>query len=95
MNLGVSDPAPSNVNKESPVPVTAATVTVAVASFAVAEDMRHSTLVPLVHDDVAQSMEATAAVGVRSSTEKAMPLTVTVAPPEKGALVEFVAPTRE
>ena len=81
------DFAPSNENSESAVPATAATVTVAeVDDAADAADMRHSTVVPLTHDDVAQSTDATAAVGVRSLEAKAMPLRVAVAPPEEGAL---------
>ena len=53
----------------------------------VADDIRHSTVVPLAHDDVAQSMDATAAVGVRSMEAKARPLSVAVRPPEEGALL--------
>ena len=52
--------------------------------------MRHSTVVPLVHDDVAQSADATLAVGVRSTEAKARPLRVVVRPPEEGA---FLTPT--
>ena len=83
----ISHTIPSNENKENPVPVTAATVTVTVASVAVAEDVRHSTVVPLVHDDVAQSTEATVAVGVRSVEANSMPLRVAVRPPEEAALL--------
>ena len=83
--------APSKLNTESAVPVTAATVIVPVGLWlTVADDMRHATVVPLVHDDVAQSTEATLAVAVRSSEAKARPLSVAVAPPEEGA---FLAPT--
>ena len=55
-------------------------------------DVRHFAVVSLVHDDVAQSTEASTAVGVRSVEAKAMPLSVAVAPPERGALL---TPTRE
>ena len=53
---------------------------------AVAEATRHAMVVPLVHDDVAQSTDATVAVGVRSVDAKARPLSVAVRPPEEGAL---------
>ena len=67
--------------------MTAATVTVPMATWStVAEDVRHSTVVPLDHADVAQSTEAKVAVGVRSVEAKAMPLSVAVRPPEEGAL---------
>ena len=67
------------------VPVTLATVTVPIACvWAVAEATRHSTVVPLVHDDVAQSTSDIVAVGVVSWAAKAMPLSVAVNPPEEG-----------
>ena len=82
---------PSKENNASAVPDTEATVTVPIGTLStVAEDMRHSTVVPLVHDDVEQATDATLAVGVRSSEAKARPLRVAVAPPEEGALL---APT--
>ena len=52
----------------------------------VAADMLHSTVVPLVHAEVAQSTDATVAVGVRSTEAKARPLSVAVSPAEEGAL---------
>ena len=52
--------------------------------------MRHCTVVPLVHADVAHAMAATLKVGVRLIEAKARPLSVTVAPPEEGA---FLTPT--
>ena len=48
--------------------------------------MRHSTVVPLAHDDVAQSMKAMVAVAVKSVRPKAMPLSVAVRPPQEGVL---------
>jgi hypothetical protein len=72
---------------ESPVPATEATVTFPVAMLITVADWRHTTVVPVVHDDVVQSTEATAAVGVRSVEAKAMPLSVAVAPPEGGPLL--------
>ena len=79
-----TESAPSNENNESAVPETDATVTLPDVPDAIvpAADMRHSTVVPLVHDDVAQSTEVTTAVGVRSVEAKAMPLSVAEAPPE-------------
>ena len=69
------------------MPATAATVSVAVARTpAVAEATRHSAVVPLVHDDVAQSTEASVAVGVASMEAKARPLSVAVRPPVEGTL---------
>ena len=53
---------------------------------AVMEVIRHCNDVPLVHDDVAQSMAATATVGVRSVDSNCRPLRVAVDPPEKAAL---------
>ena len=77
---------PSKLNNERAVPETAATVIIPVDVWVtVAEDMRHATVVPLVHDDVAQSTDATLPVAVRSSEAKASPLRVAVAPPEEGA----------
>ena len=40
---------------------------------------------PLVQDEVAQSTEASMAVGVASMEAKARPLSVAVKPPEEGA----------
>ena len=79
-----NESAPSNENKESPVPETDATVTLPDVPDALvpAADMRHSTVVRLVHDDVAQTTEVAVAVGVRSVEAKAMPLSVAEAPPE-------------
>ena len=91
----------SNVNNKSPVPVTAATVTmtaetvivvVAASPLAVAVPVRHETVVPDDHDVVAQSTDARLAVGVALMDAKAKPLRVEVVPPDVGALA---APTRE
>ncbi len=69
------------------MPETLATVTTEVAApVSVADDNRHLTVVPLVHDDVAQSTEASVAVGVALMEAKARPLSVAVRPPEEGAL---------
>ena len=79
--------APSNEKRSSAVPDTAATVIVAIGELStVAEDVRHATVVPLVHDDVAQMTDDVEAVGVGSVGAKARPLRVAVAPPEVGAL---------
>ena len=62
---------PSKENKAFSVPDTDATVIVPVEiRLTVAADMLHSTVVPLVHADVAQSTDATVAVGVRSCDAK-------------------------
>ena len=75
------------MNNECAVPATLATVIICVPTVgSVADDMRHPTVVPLVHGDVAQLTEATAEVGVRSVEAKARPLIVAVRPPEEGAL---------
>ena len=58
------------------------------------EVVRHSNVVPLVHDDVPQSIAAcTAAVGERSLEPNSRPLRVAVdpGPPEKGALPTIFA----
>jgi hypothetical protein len=82
----------SNENNEFSVPETEATVIVPVEiRLTVAADMLHSTVVPLVHADVAQSTDATVAVGVRSINPKARPLRVAIAPPEVGALTPTLA----
>ena len=82
---------PSNENSEFSVPETEFTVIVPVEiRLTVAADMLHSTDVPLVHADVAQSTDDTVAVGVRSTEAKARPLRVAIAPPEVGA---FFTPT--
>ena len=60
--------------------------TVIVPELTDAAGMLHSTVVPLVHADVAQSTDDTVAVGVRSTEAKARPLSVAIAPPEEGAL---------
>ena len=74
------------------MPLTLATVTVVVVTdVAVADAERQTTLVPLAHDDVAQSMPATVPVGVRSAGAKASPLSVAVSPPDDGTLL---SPTR-
>ena len=81
---------PSNENRynEFSVPETDVTVIVTVGiMLTVAAAMPHCTVVPLVHADVAQSTDATVAVGVTSIEAKASPLNVTVAPPEEGALL--------
>ena len=49
--------------------------------------IRHPTLVPDVHDDVAQSTDAKLAVGVRSVGAKAMPVSVAVSTPDEGVLL--------
>ena len=68
------------------VPGTLAKVTVPIACvWAVsAEAIRHSTVVPLVHDDVERCTSDIAAVGVVSWSAKARPLSVAVNPPEEG-----------
>ena len=71
------------------MPATLATVTRAfrfTALLAVVEAILHETEVKLIHDDVAQSMAATATVGVRSVGANCRPLRVAVDPPEKAAL---------
>ena len=85
---------PSKVNNDRPVPETAETVIVVVAAspLAVAEPVRHETVVPDDHDVVAQSTDARLAVGVALMDAKAKPLRVEVVPPDVGALA---APTRE
>ena len=83
---------PSNVNVEISVPDTAATVTTTFVGKLVSDvGRRHCTVVPLAHDDVAQSTDATVAVGVRSLEAKAMPLSVAVRPPETGALLPMAS----
>ena len=79
---------PSNEKKSrARVPDTAETVTAAVAMvWAVAEATRHTTVVPLVHDDVAQFTSNIAAVGDASVEANARPLRVAVNPPEEGVL---------
>ena len=79
---------PSKVKNEFSVPLTLATVIVVfVTDVAVADAIRHNTLVALAHDDVAQSMSATVPVGVRSAGAKASPLSVAVSPPDDGTLL--------
>ena len=79
--------APSKVKRPIFVPETLAIVSRDVSSaVAVAEATRHSTVVPLVQDDVAQSTDAKPAVGVRSVEAKARPLSVADRPPVEGAL---------
>ena len=80
--------APSKVKDMFSVPLTLATVTVVVVTdVAVADAERQTTLVPLAHDDVAQSMPATVPVGVRLVPEKLSPLSVIDSPPEAGTLL--------
>ena len=79
--------SPSKLNIVSAVPETEDTIiTPAATRLAVADDTRHSTVVPLVHDDVAQSMDARVAVGVRLVGAKTRPLSVAVRPPDKGEM---------
>jgi hypothetical protein len=80
--------SPSKVKNEFSVPDTLDTViAVLVTDVAVADATRHSTVVPLVHDDVAQSMSASEPVGVRSVAAKLSPLSVAVSPPVAGMLL--------
>ena len=79
---------PSKERNEFTVPLTLATVIVVfVTDVAVAEAIRHTTLVALAQDDVAQSMSDTVPVGVRSAGAKASPLSVTDSPPDDGTLL--------
>ena len=72
---------------EFSVPETDVTVIVQVEiTLTIAAAMPHCTVVPLVHADVAQSTDATVAVGVASIEAKARPLRVAINPPEEGAL---------
>ena len=69
------------------MPDTADALTATVAMvWAAAEATRHATVVPLVHDDVAQRTSDTAAVGAASVKATARPLRVAVNPPEEGVL---------
>ena len=79
--------SPSKLKILSSVPETEDTViNPAATRLAVAGDTRHFTVVPLVHDDVAQSTDARLAVGVRLVGAKTRPLSVAVRPPDKGEL---------
>ena len=78
---------PLNVNarNEPRVPVTAATV-MDMAFDTPPDAIRHSTAVRLIHDDVVQPTDATAAVGVASKDANPRPNAVAGRPPVEGAL---------
>ena len=80
------------MNKKRAVPTALATlVTTSSHLLAVSGAMRHTVDVPLDHDNVAQSTNATVAVDVRLEKAKFRPPRVAVDPPDRG---EFSNPTK-
>jgi hypothetical protein len=85
----------SKVKLDPKVPTRLAAVTIVVASLDVeAEDIRHATVVPLIHAAVAQSTLLVVAVGVRLTDAKPSPPSVALKPPVGGAL-PFPTSTKE
>ena len=77
------------------MPVTADTVIAPVDAPSAAVPVTQDTVVSLVQDDVTQNAAATVAVGVKSIEAKARPLSIAIAPPEKGAFAPVPAVAEE